>query len=51
MRFSAEEIENARIGLKFRFDAKYDNHDFRVNLIQRSLFNKALQEGGFLKRT
>ncbi len=49
MRFSAEEIENARFGLKFKFDAKYDNHDFRVNLIHRSLFNKALKEGGFIK--
>jgi len=49
MRFSAEEIENARIGLKFKFDAKYDNHDFRVNLIHRSLLNKALKEGGFIK--
>jgi len=48
MRFSADEIENARMGLKFRFDAKYDNHDFRVNLIHRSLFKRALQEGGFL---
>jgi hypothetical protein len=50
MRFTAEEIENARfIGLKFKFDAKYDNHDFRVNLIHRSLLTKALKEGGFLK--
>lgn len=49
MRFSAKEIKNARLGLKFRFDAKYDNHDFKVNLIHRSLFNKALKEGGFIK--
>ncbi len=49
MRFSVEEIENARFGLKFKFDAKYDNHDFRVNLIHRSLFHKALKEGGFIK--
>jgi hypothetical protein len=50
MRFTAEEIENARFGLKFKFDAKYDNHDFKVNLIHRSLFKKALQEAGFLKK-
>jgi len=49
MRFSAEEIENPRLGLKFKFDARYDNHDFRVNLIQRSLFNKALKESGFIE--
>lgn len=51
MRFSTDEIENARFGLKFRFDSKYDNHDFRVNLIHQSLFKKVLQEGGFLSRT
>ncbi len=50
MRFSAGEIENARFGLKFKFDAKCDNHDFRVNLIHRSLFKKALLESGFLNR-
>ncbi len=49
MRFAVEEVENARFGLKFKFDAKYDNHDFKVNLIHRSLFKKTLQEGGFLK--
>ena len=49
MRFAVEEIENARFGLKFKFDAKFDNHDFKVNLIHRSLLKKALQEAGFLK--
>jgi len=49
MRFSALEIQNTRFGLKFKFDAKYDNHDFKVNLIHRSLFKNALQEAGFLK--
>ena len=48
-RFSADEIENPKFGLKFKFDAKYDNHDFRVNLLHRNLFKKALSEGGFLK--
>ena len=48
MRFAADEIENVRFGLKFKFDAKFDNHDFRVNLIHRGLFKKALQEAGFL---
>ncbi len=49
MRFAADEVENVRFGLKFKFDAKFDNHDFRVNLIYRGLFKKALQEAGFLK--
>jgi hypothetical protein len=49
MRFAVEEVENARFGLKFKFDAKFDNHDFKVNLIHRSLFKKVLQEAGFLK--
>lgn len=48
MRFGAEEIENAKFGFKFKFEAKYDNHDFRVNLIHRSLLQKALKEGGFI---
>lgn len=48
MRFAANEIENARFGLKFKFDAKFDNHDFKVNLIHRNLFKKSLQEAGFL---
>ena len=49
MRFEVGETENARFGIKFKFDAKYDNHDFKVNLIHRTLFRKALQEAGFLK--
>ena len=49
MRFSVEEIENVKFGLKFKFDAKFDNHDFKVNLIHRSLLKKVLQEAGFLK--
>ncbi|CAN5306818.1 hypothetical protein BH20ACI1_BH20ACI1_26320 [soil metagenome] len=49
MRFLVDEVENTKFGLKFKFDAKYDNHDFKVNLIHRSLFKKALQEAGFLK--
>lgn len=48
LRFSVEEIENARFGLKFKFDAKFDNHDFKVNLIHRGLLKKALIEAGFL---
>ncbi len=51
MRFSADEIKQVRFGFKFRFYAKYDNHDFRVNLIHRSLFKKALLEGGFLNHS
>ena len=49
MRFAVDEIENARLGLKFKFDAKFDNHDFRVNLIHKSLFRKALTAAGFIK--
>lgn len=49
VRFAVNEIENLRLKLKLRFDAKFDNHDFRVNPLRRSLLRKALQEGGFLK--
>lgn len=49
MRFAVDEIENAKLGLKFKFDAKFDNHDFRVNLIHKSLLKKALTEAGFIK--
>ena len=48
MRFAVDEVENPRFGLKFKFDAKFDNHDFKVNLIHRSLLKKALREAGFL---
>lgn len=49
MRFAAAEVENARCGLKFKFDAKYDVHDFKVNLMHLGLFKKSLREAGFLK--
>ncbi len=49
MCFEVGEIENARFGLKFKFDAKFDNNDFRVNLIHKGLFKKALIESGFIK--
>ena len=49
MRFAAAEMQNVSFGLKFKFDAKFDNHDFRVNLIHRNIFKKVLHEGGFLK--
>ena len=49
MRFAIDEIENVKFGLKFKFDAKFDNHDFRVNLIHKGLFKKALIEAGFIK--
>ena len=49
MRFSAGEIENVRFGLKLKFDTKFDNHDFRVNLIHRGLLKKALMEAKFIK--
>lgn len=49
MRFAVNEIENVSFGLKLKFDAKFDNHDFRVNLLHTGLLRKALREGGFLK--
>lgn len=49
IRFSADEVENEKFGSKFKFDAKFDHHDFKVNLIHRSLFRKALHEAGFIK--
>ena len=49
MGFRAEEIENLTVGMKFKFDARYDTHDFRVNPIRRNLLRKALREAGFLK--
>jgi len=48
LRFAVDEVENARLGIKFRFDAKYDSHDFRVNPIHRNLLRKALRASGFL---
>ncbi|HRH41434.1 MAG TPA: hypothetical protein PKY82_07280 [Pyrinomonadaceae bacterium] len=49
LRFSVDEVENVTFGLKFKFDAKYDNHDFKVNLLHRNLFKKALIEASFIK--
>ncbi len=49
IRFAAEDMQNVRLNLKLRFDAKFDNHDFRINPLRRSLLRNALKEGGFLK--
>jgi hypothetical protein len=49
MRFAAGEMENVKLGLKLTFDAKYDNHDFRINLLHRGKLKAALIEGGFLR--
>ena len=49
MRFAINEVENIRFGYKLKFEAKFDNHDFRVNLIHKSLLKKALIEAGFIK--
>lgn len=49
MRFAVAEVENLRFGLKLKFDAKYDDHDFRVNLMHRGILRKALVEAGFIK--
>lgn len=49
MRFAADEMENVSFGLKLKFDAKYDNHDFRINPLHRKHLRSALKDGGFLK--
>lgn len=49
IRFSVDEMENVRVKIKLRFDAKFDNHDFRISPLRRSLLIKALREGDFLK--
>ena len=48
MRFAIGEIENVSFGLKFKFDAKFDNHDFRVNLLHRRHLREALKAAGLL---
>ncbi|MGB7202835.1 MAG: hypothetical protein WBD16_11335 [Pyrinomonadaceae bacterium] len=48
MRFDISEMENIKLGFKLRFDAKYDNHDFRINPIRMSLLRRAMKEGGFI---
>jgi hypothetical protein len=48
IRFEAAEIKNLSFGFKFKFDARYDTHDFRVNLLHRAKLRKALQEAGFV---
>jgi hypothetical protein len=48
MRFAVGEIENVSFGLKFNFDAKFDSHDFRVNLFHRKYLREALREAGLL---
>jgi hypothetical protein len=49
MRFLASDMENVRIKFKLKFDAGYDNHDFRVSPLLLGKFKKALKEGGFLR--
>jgi len=48
MRFADEEMENIHVGMKLTFDAKFDNHDFRVNIMHRGKLKNALKEGGFI---
>ncbi len=48
MRFAIGEMEKVRLGLKLKFDSKFDDHDFRINPIRRGLLKRALKEGGFL---
>jgi len=50
MRFTAEEMKNARLGLKFTFETEYDDHDFRVNLLHLRKLKDALVKGGFIKK-
>lgn len=49
MRFTAEDMKNARLGLKFTFETEYDDHDFRVNLFHLRKLKDALAKGGFIK--
>lgn len=48
-RFLLEDVENLKVGMKLTFDALYDNHDFRINLLHRGKLKAALREGGFIK--
>lgn len=47
MRFAVGEMENIKLGLKLTFETKYDNHDFRVNLIHRNKLRRTLVAAGF----
>jgi len=49
MRFLASEMANVRVKFKLKFDAGYDNHDFRVSPFRLGKFKLALREGGFLQ--
>lgn len=49
MRFEAGEVQNLSLGLKLKFDAKSDSHDFRVHLLHRKRLSNALKAAEFLK--
>jgi hypothetical protein len=49
LRFEAGEVINLSLGLKLKFDAKSDTHDFRVHLFHRNRLKTALNAAGFIK--
>lgn len=49
MRYEINDLENIKFSLKFKFDAKFDTHDFRVNIFHKNKLKKSLKEAGFLK--
>jgi hypothetical protein len=47
-RFVPADLKNPRFQRSFTFDAHFDNHDFRVNLLHRGIFKRALRQAGFI---
>ena len=46
--FRFPEMENISFNWRFRFTAKFDNHDFGINPFHRKQLRAALQKAGFL---
>lgn len=46
--FGFSEMENISFNWRFRFTAKFDNHDFGISPFYRKQFRTALQKAGFL---
>jgi hypothetical protein len=49
IRFEISDIENVKFKWRFRFDAKFDSHDFGISPLKRNKLKTALFRGGFLK--
>lgn len=47
--FRRVEMENIKFGWRFKFDARYDDHDFGISPFRRKRLRDALWMGGFLK--